>query len=118
MIRKRNDSDGFRRGAMGIDDDKAGRFTKQNRSDPWTVEPQSVSSVPGSIRRKDTVKSGQGIDGDEGVGILRQKQPDGGMGSNARNQGGRDIYDDVDRNSDDVRKNGADGTGPIKYGVD
>ena len=110
-IRKRNDSDGYRRGAVGIDDDKGGRFTKENRTDPWTVEPRGVSYVPGDgVRRKDTVKPGAGIDGDEGVGILRNKPEGAGTG------GTRDIYSDVDRNSDNASETG--GTGPIRYGTD
>ena len=114
MIRKRNDSDGYRRGAVGIDDDKAGRFTKQNRTDPWTVRPNSeeFSARGDGVRKVDTVKRGKGIDDDLGVGILRNKpasDQSGGVGT-------KDIYSDVEKNSDDASRTG--GTGPIKYGVD
>ena len=35
---------------------------------------------------------------------------------NTRRGGGKDIFDNVERNSGDVSETG--GTGPIKYGVD
>jgi hypothetical protein len=116
-IRKRNDADGYRRGAVGIDDDKGGRFTKENRTDPWTVRPASVDYVPGSVSRKDTVKPGKGITDDIGVADLRNKMPDGDPEQGTRSRGGgKDIFDNVNANSDDVSP--TRGTGPIKYGVD
>jgi hypothetical protein len=112
MIRKRNDSDGYRRGAVGIDDDKAGRLTKQNRTDPWTVEPASVEYVRGDgVRRRDTTKTaGQRYTNNESG--LRDKPADDQSGG----VDNRDIWSDVSKNSDDV--SGTGGTGPVKYGVD
>jgi hypothetical protein len=103
MIRKRNDSDGYRRGAMGIDDDKAGRFTKQNRTDPWTVTPASVERVRGDgVRRSDKLTeagSGAYTSNDR---ILRNKMPDEDpeQGTEGRATG-RDIWSDVEGQSSD-----------------
>ena len=120
MIRKRNDSDGYRRGAVGIDDDKAGNFTKANRSDPWTVEPRSATEGArgDGVKRVDNVKPGRGVDDDIGVGVLRNKEPDGpGRTNTSRDSGGgdaHDLFDNVERNSNA----GRDKTGPVKFGVD
>jgi hypothetical protein len=117
MTKPRKGYDGWRdgKGQVGIDSNKDANFGKMRKgSDPWEVRP--ASSVDGArgdgVRRKDTVKSGRGIDDDIGVGILRNKPADDQSGG----AGNRDIWSDVSKNSDDV--SGTGGTGPVKYGVD
>jgi hypothetical protein len=111
MIRKRNDSDGYRRGAMGIDDDKAGRFTKQNRTDPWTVTPASVERVRGDgARRSDKLTEAGSGAYTSNERILRNKPTGAGTGDS------HDIWSDVSKNSDDASETG--GTGPVRFGVD
>jgi hypothetical protein len=92
---------------MGIDGTEGESFTRGSQ-DPWTQESnyKEKPNYPGKYSDNDK--------------ILRNKEPDGpGRTTTSRKSGGgdaRDIYDNVDRNSDDVSKTG--GTGPIRFGVD
>jgi hypothetical protein len=102
---------------MGIDGTEGESFTRRSQ-DPWTQQSRGVEYVPGDgVRRKDTVKSGQGIDDDIGVGILRNKMPDGDPEQGNRSRGGgKDVWDNVNANSDDVSP--TRGPGPVRFGVD
>jgi hypothetical protein len=96
---------------MGIDKTEGESFTKQNRTDPRTVEPRSAAdrAAGDGIRRVDNVKSaGQRYTDNESG--LRNKPQGAGTGDT------HDIWSDVERNSDKASKTG--GPGPIKYGVD
>jgi hypothetical protein len=46
MKRTYRDADGYRRGAMGIDGDKGGNFTKQYAVSPWDSNPKGNFMSP------------------------------------------------------------------------
>ena len=97
MTKARTGRDGWRdgKGQVGIDGNKDADFGKMRRgNDPWTVEPQGVSYVPGDgVRRKDTVKSaGQRYTNNESG--LRD------TGTDPENYSEIDIFDRVESQSD------------------
>jgi hypothetical protein len=67
-IRKRNDADGYRRGAMGIDGNKGASFL-DNSQDPWTQ--QSVHEERSYSRN--TGKSGDKFTELDSQDLLRNK---------------------------------------------
>jgi hypothetical protein len=122
MTKARTGRDGWRdgKGQIGIDGNKDADFGKMRRgNDPWSVEPRSATEgAPGDgVRRVDRVTAaGRGAYVNEDR-ILRNKLPDEDpQQGTTRRGGGKDIFDNVERNSGDVSESG--GTGPIRYGVD
>ena len=93
-IRKRDDSV---KPGKGVDGSEGENFTKQNRTDPWNRNPR------GNFISRD---GGRYTNNESG---LRNKPQGAGTGDT------HDIFDNVERNSDEASKTG--GLGSIKYGV-
>jgi hypothetical protein len=90
---------------VGIDGIEGESFTKR-RTDPWDSSPDG-----NFISRTGGAKYTNNESG------LRNKLPSGDPEQGNRSRGGgKDVWDNVNANSDDVSP--TRGTGPIKYGVD
>ena len=92
-IRKRNDADGWKRGAMGIDGRDGDRFTKQYAVDPYDSNPRGDFKSP----------KGAGVYQDEAASFLRRKSAndDPEQGKYTLAGGARDIFDAVEGQSSD-----------------
>jgi len=103
-IRKRNDSDGWRRGAMGIDGNEGSNFTKRG-TDPYRSNPRGDYLSP----------QGAGAYQEKDADFLRRKSADEDpeQGKYTLAGGAVDILDAVEANQSDdgnrrIRSRGQD----------
>lgn len=99
-VRKRNDADGWKRGAMGIDGNLGSNFTKRG-GDPWDSNPK------GNFVSKKGAGAYEGSDSGL-TNKLPDEDPDQGLYTLAG--GARDIWSEVEGQSSD------DGNRAVKSG--
>ena len=92
MTKPRKGTDGWRegKGQVGIDGNRDVGFARQHNVSPWNSNPKGNFG-----------NAGHGIDGNEGVGILRNKMPDEDWRSEGFIGATRDVWNDVEGQSSD-----------------
>jgi hypothetical protein len=90
-IRKRNDAQGYRRGAMGIDGDKGGDYSKRYNQNSWDVTPSGAATERSYSRNS---KRGQ----DQWTEVGATEQPLRNVEDFGTRAKTREIWSDVNEN--------------------